>query len=469
MTAPRTPEFRRWFRASKIVDANGEPLVVYHGGFDVLNSRAGAFRRSASGALGAGIYFTPDRSVAEYYAGSQGGHAETGGGALTEVYLSIQNPLVVDHTRGYDPAIEALVLLGEPRARAEAKVERARERSGDVGKTIETAAVKADYDGIIHSIDGEVYEIVAFQPGQVKSATRNAGTYEFFDPDIRRNPASGLDVRPGIPGTYRTTFTDKGGRERAYPAQGGAAWDNTLVRVANETTVESGRVYDTVKQAEHAGHASLRGKRGEVAVTRLTNPYFGNGLLHDDDVFLDLLAIWKRGVSPDVKPYRLRNYTEQQTKKFYERYGSGILNDAEEYETAVADWARTYPPRALAPVAAPVPATPYDALHAAAGSALRAWMDTHRNKQRVQEAIKHARRMATDADYLLGVNASRFAQDYAAMRPHMIGPGREGQQYRALMEGALILRTGKRTAPGFAATRREVERLLSVMRGEGRG
>ena len=107
----------------------------------------------------------------------------------------------------------------------------------------------------------------------------------------------------------------------------------------------------------------------------------------------------------------------------------------------------------------------YDALHAAAGPELRAWMDAHRDK-RVQETIKHARRMLADADYLLGVNAARFAQHYAASRPHMIGTGREGQQYRALMEGALILRAGKPTDPSRAATRREVERLLSVMRGE---
>lgn len=78
-----------------------------------------------------------------------------------------------------------------------------------------------------------------------------------------------------------------------------------------------------------------------------SNPYFGNGLLHDDDVFLDLQAIWKRGISPDVKPYRLRNYTERQTKKFYAQYGSGILNHAADYEMAVADWARTYPPTEL--------------------------------------------------------------------------------------------------------------------------
>ena len=86
-----------------------------------------------------------------------------------------------------------------------------------------------------------------------------------------------------------------------------------------------------------------------------SNPYFGNGLLHDDDVFLDLQAIWKRGISPDVKPYRLRNYTERQTKKFYAQYGSGILNHAADYEMAVADWARTYPPTELMKKANPRP------------------------------------------------------------------------------------------------------------------
>ena len=495
MAAPRTPEFRRWFRASKIVDAHGEPLVVYHGGFDVLNSRAGAFRRSTSGALGAGIYFTPDRSVAEYYAGSQGGHAETGGGALTEVYLSIQNPLVVDHTQGRDPAIEALVLLGEPRARAEAKVERARERSGDVGKTIETAAVKADYDGIIHSIDGEVYEIVAFQPGQVKSATRNAGTYEFFDADIRRNPASGLDVRPGIPGTYRTTFTDKGGRERAYPAHGGAAWDNTLVRVANETTVESGRVYDTVKHAEHAGHASLRGKRGEVAVTRLTNPdAFGpfkplipgyryrvkqnsNGdtliaVFHGSKRVAHIDAYWEystRGVEDREEENRRRGrgvtcatdlrslgaggkypnvlavshafitddahkgkgvgramYQAMMVEGFAVRESriggkpgpmffipdecSGAGNTSAEARRVWASLVREYPsagtsirvdaPPVIGSRPAPVPATPFDALHAAAGTALRAWMDTHRDEiERRMNAPAPVRDLTTTPEF----------------------------------------------------------------------
>jgi hypothetical protein len=79
-------------------------------------------------------------------------------------------------------------------------------------------------------------------------------------------------VRPGIEGTYLTRYTAKGGGKRAYPTQGGAAWDRTLVRVANETTAPSGRVYDTVKRAERAGHATVRGKRGAVEVLRVTNP-----------------------------------------------------------------------------------------------------------------------------------------------------------------------------------------------------
>jgi hypothetical protein len=61
----RTPEFKAWFgdwendpeNASKVVDKNGEPLVVYHGttsAFNVFNKRAFA----------EGIYFTSDKDYA---------------------------------------------------------------------------------------------------------------------------------------------------------------------------------------------------------------------------------------------------------------------------------------------------------------------------------------------------------------------------------------------------------------------
>jgi hypothetical protein len=194
----RADAFREWFRNSKIVDENGEPLVVYHGGFDVLNSRNGTFRKSKTGTLGSGIYFTPNRSIAENYVGYRGGYEAVEGGVLTEVYLSIQNPLIVrtsddDQGGGLDPAAEALILLGETPERAYDKTERIRERLGGIGATLPNAARAAGYDGIIRydSRGGhrhEVYEIVAFEPWQVKSATRNAGTYYPYGSDIRTNP-----------------------------------------------------------------------------------------------------------------------------------------------------------------------------------------------------------------------------------------------------------------------------------------
>jgi hypothetical protein len=73
----RTPEFKAWFgdwendpeNASKVVDKNGEPLVVYHGSksfyiteFDLLQSK-----RIPSGLKEFGFYFTDNKKLAEAY------------------------------------------------------------------------------------------------------------------------------------------------------------------------------------------------------------------------------------------------------------------------------------------------------------------------------------------------------------------------------------------------------------------
>ncbi len=62
----KTPEFVRWFGNSKVVDANGDPLVVYHGSkrADRIDSR---FRktRATSGPM---AFFTDDPAIASNYA-----------------------------------------------------------------------------------------------------------------------------------------------------------------------------------------------------------------------------------------------------------------------------------------------------------------------------------------------------------------------------------------------------------------
>ena len=73
----RTPEFKAWFgdwenspsNASKVIDKNGEPLVVYHGS---SNPDIHTFDAAKAGTIqysdwGKGIYFTPSKSTADYY------------------------------------------------------------------------------------------------------------------------------------------------------------------------------------------------------------------------------------------------------------------------------------------------------------------------------------------------------------------------------------------------------------------
>lgn len=62
-----SPEFRRWFQGSRVVDAGGQPLVVYHGTRRQFSQFEPMHPRGAIGSPG-GIYFTSSRSVAEEFA-----------------------------------------------------------------------------------------------------------------------------------------------------------------------------------------------------------------------------------------------------------------------------------------------------------------------------------------------------------------------------------------------------------------
>ena len=135
--APDTPEFKRWFGDSKVVDAEGKPLVVYHGttaDFSVFD--AAKIKRDAGGS---GFYFTTDRE--------QRGYAEGDDANVMPVYLSIQNPTD-------NPSLF---------------------RTDD------------SYDGLIFPLKSTpgVTHIAVRRPEQIKSATGNIGTFDPSNPDIR--------------------------------------------------------------------------------------------------------------------------------------------------------------------------------------------------------------------------------------------------------------------------------------------
>lgn len=149
----QTEAFKRWFKGSKAVDADGKPLVVYHGtGADIE-----VFNVSERGEFGGGIYLTPDTKGASDYATYRG----QGPANVMPVYVSIKNPASAAE------ASQVASWKGEENAQAE--------------------LIRRGYDGVIDMRSGQV---VAFRPEQVKSAIGNRGTFDPTNPDIRFSRAA---------------------------------------------------------------------------------------------------------------------------------------------------------------------------------------------------------------------------------------------------------------------------------------
>ncbi len=189
-----SPAFKRWFGASKVVDENGKPLVVYHGSSSRFTSfdldKRGS--KTDQGYLGAGFYFG-ERKHAGLYANMDRdaslraeddqdyiGEAYVPVGrnsALFPVYLALQNPLVL--TEQKDPENPRREFDREKHVRQALKLP-----VTATAKEVTAAAQAAGYDGVIYqNLDasgpfGYSKEYVAFNPSQIKSATGNRGTFD---------------------------------------------------------------------------------------------------------------------------------------------------------------------------------------------------------------------------------------------------------------------------------------------------
>lgn len=138
--------FQSWFDGSKAVDAQGRPLVVYHGTAADIK----AFDAQMVGSkhvdleVGEAYFFTTCTKTASWYA-ADSGKQKNGGANVMPVYLNLQNPLIVDFQE------EGIEYLAEDIERAKAN----------------------GYDGLIaiNYNDGTVSDhYIAFSPSQIKSA-----------------------------------------------------------------------------------------------------------------------------------------------------------------------------------------------------------------------------------------------------------------------------------------------------------
>jgi hypothetical protein len=168
-----TPEFKKWFAGSKVVDANGKPLVVYHGS---TRKNIKTIRPSSGVEVPNTAWFSDSEDIAsEYmyprefgeniYEDSDGNEIEPG--TLTPVYLNIKNPLEVDFGGGIGDAIRLSKLAREAKAEG---------RDGLIIKNVD--------DGV-NVGSGVATSYAIFSPTSVKHATENSGSFSNENPDIR--------------------------------------------------------------------------------------------------------------------------------------------------------------------------------------------------------------------------------------------------------------------------------------------
>lgn len=289
-------QFKRWFgdwqnhpeEASKVVNEDGTPKVVYHGtdaDFNVFDSESGVY------------WFSESQDYAEAMM------EERGGGHVTGAYLALKNPLYakLPPDQFSNPTYEAPLIR---KAKAE----------GYDGLVIET-------DTDIGDVSHEVF-FAAFSPEQIKSATENVGTFDRNNPDIRRAVAGESE-------------TDIALRESAAQQENATQKENTQKSTAQEDTAQR------TETPERAGanaysNAYYTATRTEDAVEAMLDEAERAASFDSEEELSPL-----EEVAQETQRRKVEKRTKFQEKQAAERadlvrrFKNGTLSEAE-YDAALA-------------------------------------------------------------------------------------------------------------------------------------
>lgn len=195
-----TPEFKKWFGDSKVVDADGKPLVVYHW----TNAEFNTFDLDKTGTnndpgmWGKGFYFSPYPTFGKGY-----------GNKVKKTYLSIQNPLIVKKASSLPKELKPVL-------------------TQDGAIRLRNTLLSMGYDGVIQYETGEkprLTQIVAFYPTQIKSATGNSGAFDPGNPDITKGyQLEGKTHYQGIP----ISIENRAGSVRSGTDPDGNPWETRM-------------------------------------------------------------------------------------------------------------------------------------------------------------------------------------------------------------------------------------------------
>lgn len=184
----RTKAFKRWFgdwennpaNASKVVDENGEPLVVYHGSKnDWTEYDKDRFKKDQ---FGRGIYLSEDKRNAEQY------------GKVMELFVNSRQPFYAgfiweNGKRAIKPQVAGYLFNHDTIDKKDYVQELKKLINEEDAKVLGTELSSADSVVISYKNPYAKYgEIVVSDPTQIKSATDNSGLFNrqsnnIYDPE----------------------------------------------------------------------------------------------------------------------------------------------------------------------------------------------------------------------------------------------------------------------------------------------
>ena len=271
--APNTPAFKKMFKDTKVVDAQGQPLVVYHGTPRGNNIEAFKLNHPADG-----IYF----SVEEDYASGYGREHRAKDprpnvdpfkitGDTLSVYLNIKKPLVTKDEESFvnrDFNREDLIAMG--------------------------------YDGVVLMYDGKIDQVMAFNPNQIKSIFNAEPT---ADPRIMYSKSMGVSpVTDPLFGGKQRTLKDALDDLTTDPVRKALGWSATNladrldpIRVLGNETYMLHRMQGNIasQMAAFFQHGMFRWDGNGLAVDKSPDGGFltwYHGLKKDGPKFLQWVA-----------------------------------------------------------------------------------------------------------------------------------------------------------------------------------
>jgi hypothetical protein len=204
VAAAESAAFKKWFGDSKIVDENGEPLVVYHG----TTKDFSEFKKGL-------IFVSPNALVANKFAADDMLYSPestyvTPGANVMPVYVKSDKPFDYENPQQVDILFEKIksIFAKESREAAKKLLSEGNFKLTEDSRVID--AIKSlGYDGVYVQEFG-AKNLAVFESNQIKSAIGNIGTYS---PDI----ADIVSSERSTPWSERET-PNQFGREAALTA-----------------------------------------------------------------------------------------------------------------------------------------------------------------------------------------------------------------------------------------------------------